>query len=193
MAGGYFRVLGLTAASMLALAGPTQAQSPRGAEPPAASKPVETPAATAPPPQPFRTVILSFDNWSVTCRDFTEGKRKHICFANLQIVQQKTSQVVFTWTIGYDADIHLMTTFQTPTGISIAPGLELKLAKATRTVPFATCESGHCTASIAMDATFIRELNASPAVEASLRGSNGNTFRFDIPMKGFDKAYAALK
>jgi invasion protein IalB len=149
--------------------------------------------AAPPPPQPFRTEILNFDNWSVTCREFAEGKRKRICVAALQIVQQNTNQVVFTWTIVYDDDNRPVTTFQTPSGVMIAPGLELKTAKATRSVPFVSCEPGRCTASVVMDVALARELAGSPDVEASIHASGGNTVRFDIPMKGYDKAFAALK
>ena len=165
----------------------TQAQS---AQKP--SDPSPTPPAP-PPPQPQRTEILNFDNWTVTCREFAEGKRKRICFALLQIVQANTNQAVFSWTIAYDEDNRLLGAFQTPTGISLTPGIELKLAKGTRTIAFSACETGHCVASFPIDAAFVKEIAATGSAEAVIRGSNGTSFQFNIPVKGFDKAFAALK
>ena len=157
-----------------------------------ANRPAEQANPPPPPPQPFRTEILNFDNWNVTCRDFAEGKRKHICFANLQIVQQNSGQVVFTWTIGYDDDNKLMMNIQTPTGVAIAPGVELKLAKGTRTVPYTSCEQGNCIASAPMDAAATREIGASQNIEAVVHSTRGGAVNFTIPMKGYDKAFAAL-
>jgi invasion protein IalB len=165
-----------------------QAQTPAAGQPAAPAQP-----ASPPPPQPFRTEILAFDNWTVTCREFAEGKRKRFCFATLQVVQQNTSQAVFVWTIGYDDDNHPAMTFQTPSGVLIAPGVELKTPKGTRAVPFVSCEPGRCTATAMVDPAFLKDLATTTGVDASIHASAGNTVRFDIPMKGFDKALAALK
>jgi invasion protein IalB len=36
-------------------------------------------------------------------------------------------------------------------------------------------------------------MTTSPTAEAVIQGSQGNTVQFNIQMKGFDRAYAALK
>src|SRR5262249_32698340 len=55
-----------------------------------------------PPPQiPTRTEILNFENWAVTCNEFADPRARR-CSALLQILQQNTNQVVFTWTVAMD-------------------------------------------------------------------------------------------
>ncbi len=172
-------------------------QKPPAAAPapaPQPQQPQSPPPAQPAPVQPVRTEILNFDNWSVTCRDFAEGKHKHICFALLQIVQQNNNQnqVVFSWTIGLDEDNHQVMTLQTPTGVALIPGIELKLAKGSKTIAYTSCETGHCLATSAVDAGLVRDLSASTDIQAIIHSSDGREVTVNIPMKGFEKAYAAL-
>lgn len=150
-------------------------------------------SAPAPAPVPTRTEILNFDNWIVTCNEFAEGPRTRVCSALLRILQDNTAQVVFSWTIAVDDKKQLVTILQTPTGVAIPPGVELRVGNAApRKIPFASCETGRCVAALTMDAALLRELAAAPAAEAVIEGSRGNSVRFTIQMKGFDKAYAVL-
>ncbi len=193
-------IFGLAVA--IAATGPSLAQAPLrvGQGSPAAKPAAAQPAAPAapaqpaapPPPQPFKTEILNFDNWNVTCREFNEGKRKKICFAVLQIIQSNNNQVIFTWTVGTDDENRLLMTFQTPTGVAITPGVDLKLAKGNRVVPYTACESGHCVASTALDANLVKEIAATADAQAIIHASNGQDVQVNIPLKGFEKAYAAL-
>jgi invasion protein IalB len=158
-----------------------------------AASPAEPGPPPAPPPVPTRTEILNFDNWAVTCNEFAEGPKPRICSAQLRIMQENTAQVVFSWTIAVDDSKQLVTIMQTPTGVAIAPGVELRVGKAApHKIPFASCETGRCVATLAMDPVLLRELAAAPAAEAVIEGSRGNSVRFNIQMKGFDRAYAAL-
>ena len=141
-------------------------------------------------PRPSRTEILNFDNWTVTCQEFAESRQK-ICAANTQVVAQNTNQVVFIWSFGMK-DGHLAAAFQPPTGLSLAPGIELKTAKSSKTIPYETCETGHCTASAAFDPAFTKDIVASPSAAVSIRSSNGNVVKFEVATKGLDKALAAL-
>jgi invasion protein IalB len=152
------------------------------------------PAAPPPPPQiPTRTEILNFDNWVVTCNEFAEGPRKRVCSALLQILQQNTNQMVFTWAVAVDDKRQMITVMQTPTGVLIAPGIELKVGKIPpHKVPFASCDTGRCVATLPMDAALLQEMAAVPTAEAVIQGIQGNTVQFNIQMKGFDKAFAAL-
>jgi invasion protein IalB len=150
--------------------------------------------APAAPQVPARVEILNFDNWAVTCNEFADGPRTKRCSALLQIMQQNTNQTVFTWTVGLDDRKQMMAVMQTPTGVIIAPGVELKIGKLPpQKIPFASCEPGRCIATMAVDANLLREMTTSPTAEAVIQGSQGNTVQFNIQMKGFDRAYAALK
>src|SRR5262249_6355273 len=115
------------------------------------------------------------------------------CSALLQIVQENTNQSVFVWTIALDNNKQVVTVIQTPTGILIPPGVELKVGKVpARKVPFASCDTGRCVATMTMDARLLREMAVTPTAEAMVQGMQGNTVQFNIQLKGFDKAYAAL-
>jgi len=173
---------------------PTNGQVPATTAQAAPSAPAvtQTPPPPPPPPQPTRTEILNFDNWRVTCQDFAEGKRRHICIAALQLIQSNNNQTILTWTLAAEDDGHWMMVLQVPTGVQLSPGVEVKLAKAaTRTIPYASCETNHCTASAALDAGFSRELASSTDAVVTVRALNGNNVQFTIPLKGYDKAYAA--
>jgi invasion protein IalB len=163
----------------------------RSAQAPAAPAQPQQPAA-APPKIPTRTEILRFDGWVVTCNEFTEPKTR-VCAMLLQILQQNTNQVVFSWTVELDNSKQATTIMQTPTGVAIPPGVELRIGKSpARKVPFASCDNGRCIATMIMDANLLREMAATPTAEAVIQGSQGNTVQFNIQMKGFDKAYAVL-
>jgi invasion protein IalB len=177
------------------------AAAPAAAQPavPAAPAPAAQPtggqpaSAPAPPPIPTRTEILNFENWVVTCNEFAEGPKTRACSALLQIVQQNTNQIVFAWTIGFDNAKQIVTVMQTPTGVNIPPGIELRVGKVPpHKIPFASCDAGRCVATSPMDATLLREMTTVPTAEAIVQGSQGNTVQFTIQMKGFDKAFAAL-
>jgi invasion protein IalB len=177
--------------------GSAAAPAPQAPPPPSAAAATSAgigEAAAAPAPVvPTRTEILNFDNWSVTCNEFAEGPRKRVCSALLRIIQEKTAQVVFSWTVAVDNNRQMVTVMQTPTGVAIAPGVELRIGTTSpRKIPFTSCENGHCVASIVMDAALLRELTTAPMAEAVIQGSQGNNVQFNIQMKGFDRAYAVL-
>jgi invasion protein IalB len=167
------------------------APAPAPAAAPAAPPAPGAPAAP-PPPIPSRTEILNFENWVVTCNEF-ETPKTRVCSALLQIAQQNTNQVVFAWTVALDNAKQMVTIMQTPTGVNIPPGIELRVGKVPpHKIPFASCDTGRCVATSPMDANLLREMTTVPTAEAIIQGSQGNTVQFNIQMKGFDKAYAAL-
>jgi invasion protein IalB len=142
---------------------------------------------------PIRTEISRFDGWIVTCNEFEGGSKTRGCSAQLQILQEKTNQPVFSWTVGLDDKKQLVSVLQTPTGVAIAPGVELRIGKIpARKIPFATCETTRCVAMTIVDAALLREMTTSPTAQAVVQGAQGNTVDFNIQMKGFDKAYATL-
>jgi invasion protein IalB len=170
------------------------APAPTPAAPPAAAGEGTKEAATPPPqPIPTRTEILNLDNWVVTCNEFAEGPRKRVCSALLHVVQQNTNQIVFSWTIAVEANKQMVTIMQTPTGVAIPPGVELKVGKLPpHKATYASCDNGRCVATMPMDAALIHEMTVVPSAEAIIQGSQGNTVQFNIQLKGFDRAFAVL-
>jgi invasion protein IalB len=174
------------------------AQAAPGVRPPnapaASPAPTQQAAATPTAPQiPTRTEILNFDSWVVTCSEFAEGARTKRCSALLQILQQNTGQVVFTWSVGLDERKQLVAVMQTPSGVVIPPGVELRIGKLPpQKIPFASCEPVRCVAITTVDNNLLREMTTSPTAEAVIQATQGNTVQFNIQLKGFDRAYAAL-
>jgi len=148
----------------------------------------------APPPLPQRTQIDRFENWTVTCNEFTGATKKRVCAAQLQVQQTGTNQILLAWTLFVNDAKQVVGELQTPTGVSIPAGVELQLEKSgKRKLPFESCETGHCSTSTVMDNEFVREITASETAQVVIRAVNGTPLQFTIPLKGFDKAYAQLK
>jgi invasion protein IalB len=153
----------------------------------------QQPQEAAAPKIPIRTEISRFDGWVVTCNEFEGGPKTRECSALLEITQQKTNRVVFTWTIAFNNKKQVVALFQTPTGVIIAPGIELRIGKSPeRKIPFTSCDTGRCVATTVVDANMLHEMTTSPTAQAVIQGSQGSRVEFNIEMKGFDKAYAAL-
>jgi invasion protein IalB len=153
------------------------------------------PAAPQRPAPPKRTEILNFENWTVTCSEFSEGpNKKPVCYSQLRVMQEKTRKVMLVWTVGLDKSNRAVAEMQTPTGILIEPGVELKFPNAAaRKLPFNTCGPQSCTAMVPLDPTLVRDLIAAPTADVAFRANNGQNVQFQFPVKGFEKAYAALR
>lgn len=180
------RIAGLAALCALVIASASLAQQ-RPAPPP-------SPQAASPS---TRTEILTFDSWAVTCRDATEPSGKRACTAELQIVQAAANNqnaVVFSWLAGLNPSGAPVSVLRFPSGVLIAPGVELKLsAKEPRKIPFTSCEPARCEAAIVMDDAFIREAAATQTAEATIYASDGRGVKFTINMKGFQQALAIVR
>lgn len=191
--------LAASAASAQQGAAPPRPAPARAPSPPAPPAPVEpqagtaaAPAQPAPAPQPIRTEIVVHDGWTVTCREFADKRRT--CSGTLQVVQSQNNQVVFVWILGKNAESKLMSVLQTPTGIALAPGVEVKMTRgAARKAVFVNCDQNRCEATLDADDAFIRDASASESVDATIIGTNGQGVKFTMPLKGFDKAVAALR
>lgn len=143
-----------------------------------------------------RTEILTYDNWTVTCRDGRDPKDKRTCSAELSIFQDAGGQrrAVFAWIMGLNKDGVLTSAFRFLPGVSIVPGLEVKFAdKPARRVPITTCEPGSCEATTPMDDGFIRDASPVIQAEAIVTASDGRQVTFTINMKGFAQALAAVR
>ncbi len=87
----------------------------------------------------------------------------------------------------------IVNVINTPTGVSISPGVELRLGKAAvRKMPFVSCEQQRCTATMPMDNTLARDINAVTTADVVVYAPNGSGVKFNFPLKGFDTAYAEL-
>lgn len=173
---------------LLAFSETSLAQQKAAPAPP--QKAAQAPAATS-----TRTEILQFDGWTVTCQDGAAGAKK-ACSALLRIVQndaQNQPRVVFTWVIG-QRDGKLLSALNVPTGVQIAPGVEVKTgAKDAKKHGFANCQPAQCEVVIPMDDAFIKDASASPTTDVSVVAIDGRTVKFSVNMKGFDKAVAELR
>ena len=169
----------------------TPAQRPAQTAQPAAPQAQQPPA---PPQQPSRTELLNFDNWTVTCQEFGEPAQRRSCYATLQVTQQGTANVVLAWLIAAPEKTRLVSTLHLPTGVFIAPGVDLKLGAAPiRKLPYSKCEPQRCEANLAVEEAVFREASAAETGTAAIQGSGGQTINISFPMKGFDKAMAALR
>ena len=166
----------------------------------AATKPAATPGqdASKPPPAPpppvaVHTEISRFDSWSVTCDDYAEPAKKHLCHADLQVAKAETGQVLFAWTIAPVAGGDFNALLQSPTGVVIGSGIEIHAGEAgTRKVAFSTCEPNRCTAAFRIEAGFMKSLLQTSVGQIVLVGSNGQRIELGLPLKGLDKAVAAF-
>ena len=112
----------------------------------------------------------------------------------LQVVQQQNSQVLFVWVLGKSNEGKLVSVLQTPTGVTLAPGVEVKLARgAPRKAAYVNCDPSRCEATLELDDAFIRDASATETVEATMYSNAGQGVKFTLPFKGFDKAAAAVR
>jgi invasion protein IalB len=155
--------------------------------------PAKPPGAAAPVPDntPQRTETIVYDSWTVTCRE--GGNVKRTCSTTLQLIDQEKRQVLLSWIMGHTAEGTLMTFLQTPTGVQIQKGVELKVENgAVRKLNYILCEPGRCEASTAMDDSMVREVAAGANATATIYATDGRGISFNIPIKGAGKAIAAI-
>jgi invasion protein IalB len=186
------RLLAAVAGLAIAIA-PAAAKTPKARQFAQKAEPQKAQPEQKAPPLPYRTEILNFDHWTVTCRDFHEGPNKHICSAELKVTKSGSNQVLLEWAIGLSGDNKPIALIQTLTGVLIEPGVTLELGKSVRKLSFASCFPTHCTASMPVDAKFVRDVSTASAAAVIIQAPNGKSIKFSFPTTGFEKAYAALR
>jgi invasion protein IalB len=156
-----------------------------------------TPPAQSPAVASSRTEILTYDNWTVTCNDIRDGRDRRVCSGELNIFQETPGQarrVVFSWLIGLNKDGQLVMALRFPPGISVQPGVEIKLAdRPARRVPITICEPSFCEASQLLDEPLLRDAVAATQTEAMVVASDGRQVTFTVYLKGFAQAVAAVR
>lgn len=153
-------------------------------------------AQTWPPGATGRTEIVTYDNWTVTCRDARDAREKRTCTAELSIVQDanNTRRVLLAWVISLNKDGVPTSTLRFLSGIQTGPGVEMKFSeKVLRRFAVTICEPTHCEATIRLDDAFVRNASAVAQVETIIQTSDGRLAAFTINMKGFAPALAAVR
>lgn len=185
---------GPTATTPPVLAQAKQPASPKtAASPSQAAAPGPQQGAAAPPPAE-KTETTNFENWILNCREFVEGPKKRACAMTVSVRKTDTNRTVLSWTVRQNDKGQLVSVVETLPGISITPGIQLKLetGAAPRKVPIEICEPNWCSGVLPMDKSFIQEIAASSKVTVIVTSSAGQPFTFEFPIKGFEKAYAKM-
>ena len=178
-------VIGLIAFAGCSVAAAAQTAAPTGGD----GKPADAPA----PPQITRSETTKSDNWLLTCVEFASGSRKRACTARLQINQKDSTNTVFIWEIGSTAERKVLSVMQFPSGVLIEPGLELQVGKSpARKFGYTSCEPSRCVVSFAVDERLMKDIAATPKVDAVVKAVNGSTITFQIETAGLDKVYPQI-
>lgn len=165
-------------------------QSPAPAQASASSQ--QAPAQQAAPAMQWRT-IGTFGSWEARCTT-PPGQTAQLCTTLLQIINNQNKSVLMSWIVGPDEKGVLQSILQTPTGVMIANGVEIKVGNApARKVSYQSCNTQQCTASGPMNDAFVKEITVAERANITLTAANGQALNFGIPVGGFDKALAAIK
>jgi invasion protein IalB len=194
-----FAIIGLGAVFLIAAAGgayyvgtlsaSSQAQQ---AQAPARPAQQQAPARPAAPAVQWRTVG-TFGSWEARCAT-PPGRTTQLCTAVLQVINNQNKNVLMSWIVGPDDKGALQAVFQTPTGVMIGNGVDVKLGNAAvRKISFQTCTPQQCTATGPMNDAFVKEITGAERANITLTAANGQALNFGIPVAGFDKALAAIK
>lgn len=150
--------------------------------------------ASAPAENSVRTERTILDSWVLTCQEVVGDTKSKRCSAVLSIVEEKSKQVAFLWTIGKNAAGAPTAVFTTPTGINLTNGLELTIGKGKpRKLAFWSCEASSCEAVMPLDEAVVKEARSGEEAVATVTMRDGRTVRFNIVNKGFDRAVAAIR
>lgn len=143
--------------------------------------------------QPVRTETTQFDQWVVTCREVVGGKQPKECAAALRVVQPN-KQLVLLWEAARDDKGVIRTVIQTPTGVLVQQGVDVKVGDeiVTKFAYFA-CIPNNCEAAGVIDDKLLKRLAAASEVTLTIHARDGRDIHFKFPVKGIDKAVAALR
>jgi len=144
------------------------------------------------PADAAHTETRVYDRWTVTCRSMENEKARRACSAALRIVNNQ-QQLVILWEIGRGADGRIRASLQTPTGVMVQKGVDLKVGEArVGKFDYAACVPQNCEAGGAMDGTQIKKMAAASEMTITIHARDGRDVNFKFPMKGLDKAMTAV-
>jgi invasion protein IalB len=167
----------------------------------APSKTGQAPQDAAPAPQQGadaqpaeKTETTNFENWILSCREFVEGPKKRTCAMTIAVRKADTNRPILSWTVRQNEKGQPISVVETLPGVSIAPGIQLKLenGSAPHKVPIEVCEPAWCSGTLPMDKAFVQEVTASSKASIIVTSSAGQPLTFEFPIKGFEKAYAKM-
>lgn len=160
--------------------------------PPAPATPV--PLAQTAPASPQRIETTAHGAWNVTCRYFAEASIKPQCAGVLRVTETKNNQLIFAYVLSESPQGQLIVAFQTPTGVLVQQGVELKFGEGeVRRVPFTSCDPQHCDASTPIDDAFAKEALASATAVATIYSKDGRNVRIEMNQSGIDKVIESLR
>ena len=200
-----FALLAGIAITLAAIFGPQAisiAQQPQVAQPPqspaaqklAQAQPKATTQAALPERVPQRTETTQFESWTLICQEKLDKSGKKSCAALSRVVEPKSKQVVFVWRLDFDRDGRLIARMQTPTGVRLQSGVEIRLGKADpRRFMFTLCDAQACLAEAVIEDPLLKEALSAPEGTATVMLRDGRGLQFKWSMKGFDKALASLR
>jgi invasion protein IalB len=150
-------------------------------------------AEQQPATAPMRMETTVYDRWTVTCQEVVGAEAKKTCSAALRIVdgQQK---LLILWELarGKDGKIHAV--MQTPTGVMVQKGVDLKVGEAAvGKLEYAGCVPQNCQAAGAMEDPVIKKIMAAPEMMVTIHAMDGRDVNFKFPLAGIDKAVAAVR
>jgi len=149
--------------------------------------------ASIDPAAPVRTETINFGSWILTCRSNVGKESKKVCSAELKMVDKERQATLFTWIIGRNAQGALYSVFQTPTGLELPKGAQLKFdAGSTRTIPFSICESQHCEVSAEMSRAFVDEVKKATEATVIVTAADGRQINFTMPLNGISNVLSEI-
>lgn len=144
-----------------------------------------------------RTESKAVDAWQVVC-SFGKDNQNLGCAAILKITQKIAAKldkdkpqdsVVLLWQIGKGHDGSYVSSIQTPTGVLIKPGVQLKLASVHGvTLTYVACDSSACTAGAVLDENLLQQARKAQTAEIILQSLDGKAYTYSFSPKGIDKA-----
>ena len=142
---------------------------------------------------PVRTETTIYDRWTVTCREKLASGAKKTCSAALRVVDQN-QQLVILWEIGRTTDGKIEALMQTPTGVMVQKGVDLKVDDAkVGKLSYAACVPQNCEADGALDDPLIKKIVSAAEMVVTIHAKDGRDVNFKFPLKGIDKAMAAVR
>ena len=143
---------------------------------------------TPPASQPQWVTTATHGSWQIRCQRPAEPGS--LCTAVLEITQKGT--VIFGWVVANGKN-GLVTELESPTGVLIQSGLEVKLGDAlVRHVNFVSCTPQQCSGEMPMDEAVVKQMSAGDKASVTIVAADGRGIEFTMSTAGFDKALAAI-
>jgi invasion protein IalB len=150
-------------------------------------------AEQQPATAPMRMETTVYDRWTVTCQEMVAAGAKRTCSAALRVVDNK-QQLVILWQIEPAKDGKIQALMQTPTGVMVQKGVDLKIGDATiGKLEYSACVPQNCEAAGAMDDPLIKKIEKASEMVVTIHARDGRDVHFKFPLAGVDKAVAAVR